>query len=453
MKLKAILILLLAVNLAACWGMTRNRKFDFGDLPNHSFLSSRKSMKEFHSEASSVFKVDSYHGYVDVNGGSGSIFYWLFPPKNAPKETAPLLVWFTGGPGCSSELGLLFELGPFNVTSKGEVVLNPYSWNDKAHLLFIDQPVGTGYSRANARDYARTEDDVSNTMLEFFDTFFTEVFPEFQKRKLYLSGESFAGNYLPHISNRLFNAKRDYINLQGVAIGNGWANPVIQFPAYAAYANRPEVAKFINFTEEQFNKLKPQFETCSQMLQSSPRFFRSSVASFCQAASDQITDDDKGKHKFNVYDITKPCIGPLCYDLTAIINFLSSAPVLTELQADKFWIPCSGEVGSAIGRIDENNVAAPKLIDILEAKLPVLVYHGVNDYSCNWVGGEAWTRDLHWSGQEQFAKQDFKPEGDYGEARTFENFKFLKVYNAGHMVPNDQPAAALTIINNFMGLA
>ncbi len=75
---------------------------------------------------------------------NGHLFYWYFEAETKP-ETAPLLIWLNGGPGCSSMDGLFLELGPFRVVNdKGAVETNPYSWHKVANMLFIDQPVGTG---------------------------------------------------------------------------------------------------------------------------------------------------------------------------------------------------------------------------------------------------------------------------------------------------------------------
>ena len=73
-----------------------------------------------------------------------NLFYWFFESRGDP-ATDPLILWMTGGPGCSGMLALMVENGPYKVTSDGELSLNPYSWNEKANILFIDQPVGTGF--------------------------------------------------------------------------------------------------------------------------------------------------------------------------------------------------------------------------------------------------------------------------------------------------------------------
>ena len=91
------------------------------------------------------------------------------------------------------------------------------------------------------------------------------------------------------------------------------------------------------------------------------------------------------------------------------------------------------------------------MIDILnEAKVRVLIYSGDQDYSCNWKGGQAWLEGLKWNRQQDFLSTTFVKESTYGEARTVGQLKFLRVFNAGHMVPMDNSPDALSMINQFM---
>ena len=69
-------------------------------------------------------------------------FYWFFESRSDPAND-PLIIWLTGGPGCSSTLALLGENGPCSVNDDATgTVTNPYSWNSKANILWLDQPVG-----------------------------------------------------------------------------------------------------------------------------------------------------------------------------------------------------------------------------------------------------------------------------------------------------------------------
>ena len=107
----------------------------------------------------SIFPVRGKSGYVGVTDDpvKNQMFYWFFESQSDPKKD-PILIWLTGGPGCSSEFGLAFEVGPWLVLkdpNTGTISISPnqFSWNTKANLLFIDQPVGVGYSLGDPSKY------------------------------------------------------------------------------------------------------------------------------------------------------------------------------------------------------------------------------------------------------------------------------------------------------------
>ena len=89
--------------------------------------------------------IKSISGYVDVSADE-HIFFWFFEARNADPTTAPLTTWINGGPGASSMIGLFQEMGPCSIDGDGSVVNNAYSWTNNSNLLFIDQPVQTGFS-------------------------------------------------------------------------------------------------------------------------------------------------------------------------------------------------------------------------------------------------------------------------------------------------------------------
>eukprot|EP01031_Cornospumella_fuschlensis_P045738 gene45738-55982_t len=91
--------------------------------------------------------VKSLSGYFSVSEQvTKNYFFWFFESRSSP-STDPLVIWLTGGPGCSSQLALLFENGPCKVSEDGLTTTpNPYSWNNNANILWVDQPAGVGFS-------------------------------------------------------------------------------------------------------------------------------------------------------------------------------------------------------------------------------------------------------------------------------------------------------------------
>merc|ERR1719345_52748 len=116
--------------------------------------------------------VQQYSGYFNLSTGDKHYFYWFFESRSAP-ATDPVVLWMTGGPGCSSEVALFGENGPCQVNAAGtNTTNNPYSWNTKANLLYIDQPAGTGFSYGTGMDH--DEAGVAKDMYAFLQGFFKE---------------------------------------------------------------------------------------------------------------------------------------------------------------------------------------------------------------------------------------------------------------------------------------
>jgi len=198
-----------------------------------------------------------YAGYLTVDKKfQDNLFFWMFESQSSPQKD-PLLIWLSGGPGCSSIAAMFEENGPFKLERKGKAIQlkkNPYSWNAKANIIYLDQPVGTGMSYSDTETFTKNQYEVSKQFYEFLKQFY-KVFPEYQKNPLFITGESYAGHMIPGIANYILDqeGKPDsiHVNLQGLAIGNGWIDPMQQrevFPDvfYAAGlidANKRDKAK------------------------------------------------------------------------------------------------------------------------------------------------------------------------------------------------------------------
>lgn len=176
-------------------------------------------------------------GFVEVDEKNGDdLFYWLIRSQHSP-STDPLVLWLNGGPGCSSEIGLFYEVGPWRFKGGGqdgeggnEVTLekNPFSWSNIANMLFVDNPLGAGFSTGNEL-YSDSLDELA-FLLEIFLTRFLDQNPDFNGRKFHIVGESWAGKYVPALAHRLlFNSQKPVkLDLKGIAIGNGIVDPYHQ---------------------------------------------------------------------------------------------------------------------------------------------------------------------------------------------------------------------------------
>lgn len=186
-----------------------------------------------------IFPEKTSFGYVPV-GKSSKFFYWMAPSRNNPAKD-PLVFWFQGGPGGSSLFGLFFEMGPFYIKEAGDdhATLRTNAWNNNANMVFIDNPIGVGFSVGETEDLPHNAGDIGNQFYEFLTNFLN--MPEhkaFKGRALYITGESFAGHWIPYISNKIYLANNPDMNLKGVMIGNAWMTTSETYRWYPEMANQ-----------------------------------------------------------------------------------------------------------------------------------------------------------------------------------------------------------------------
>ena len=117
----------------------------------------------------------------------------------------PVIIWLQGGPGAGSQFGAFTELGPISI-KEGKAKNNPWGWNLMGHTVFIDQPLGVGFShiRDTTKPHITSARIAAEHLLNFLDNFY-KTWPALKYSPLYLTGESFAGHYLPAFGSRIVN--------------------------------------------------------------------------------------------------------------------------------------------------------------------------------------------------------------------------------------------------------
>lgn len=153
-----------------------------------------------------------------------TLFFWAFESEEgsftSTSTDAPWGIWLNGGPGSSSLVGLLFENGPIQVQNDYSLLENQYAWSTVADYVWIDQPVGVGFGTADSTGYIFDEDQMAADFFGFLDNL-VKVFPGLAKRPLHLTGESYAGMYIPYITKAYFEMENPPVTLAKIAIGDG----------------------------------------------------------------------------------------------------------------------------------------------------------------------------------------------------------------------------------------
>jgi len=361
----------------------------------------------------------------------------------------------TGGPGCSSEIALFAENGPCTINKDGKNTrVNPYSWNKKSTLIFVDQPAGTGFSYGARSDMDRSEKSVAEDLYHFMQEL-VKHYPQYHKQQFYIFGESYAGHFVPAFGHRLMmgnkNKEGEYIAFKGQGIGNGLTDPEIQYPYYPQMAfhstTTPPAIK-----KKTYDQMVKGVPGCVKMIRACKQNKGMCTRAFieCNAALiDPIQDTG-----VNVYDLRQKCKNPpLCYDFTPMSKFLRSPKVKNVLKVKKEWEDCNFAVNGMF-HTDWMQSQEPNIPAVLENGIRTMVYAGDVDFICNWMGNKAWALKMKWSGKKQFNQakdEDWKSGGKVvGKVRKHGPMSFVQIHGAGHMVPMDKPEVAMMMLNSFI---
>ena len=448
-----------------------------------------------------LYNGDIYSGYLSTKIEGNELFYIYMPSQNSP-STAPLMLWLNGGPGCSSLFGMLAEIGP--VTSdnfSGKFKVNEYSWNKIGNMLFIEQPAGVGFTKAKDPDFLWT-DDVTADNLMYAIKDFLNLFTDLKGRSFYVSGESYAGVYIPFLSKHILeDTSSDKINLKGVLIGNpltyfdtdsersmvefGFYHGIISIETYESFKrNCPR--KNDELDPEEYNESKelkdiliPRNVThkCNEARKIIRKNFEGNdiygIYRLCPAESRLSSNDNisySKSHamknfildKLNPYKnkkIKKNNLESLenlepeeiiwpngCGDDLTFDHFLNDQTTKDKLKVSSSmkWTQCSDvnyEMTESFNFYSETMLKYPDL--------NVWVFSGTDDGVLSTLGTMRWINELNFTVETKWRQWKVNDQvGGYVQ-KYKEGLVLVTVKGAGHMVPQDQSASSFTMVQAF----
>ncbi|CAO3652518.1 unnamed protein product [Cunninghamella blakesleeana] len=393
--------------------------------------------------------VVQYSGYLNI-GKKENYFFWFFESRENP-ESAPFTVWLNGGPGCSSMIGLWQELGPCRVNEDGTKALynEEGSWNQVSNLLFFDQPDGVGFSYGV--DNVHSTDDAAPLAYKLIQIFF-ECFPKYKNLDFHFFGESYGGHYVPAFANYILeqnlnvkNHKEHIINLKSIGVGNGWTDPLIQSQYYEKMACDSSYGSVLNKTDCQ--AMKSQTPKCVSLTK---KCYETGTNRDCIVADNYCNELSSIYDHANrsYYDVRTSEEIPGTY-----IKFINSTSTRNAIGAKKYYEECPDSVFNKFSTTgDDARNFSPRVVNLLNHGIKVLIYAGDADYVCNWYGNYAWTSQLKFNGSDKYSQLKLKPwevDGkEVGQVQAASGLTFVRVYGAGHEVPYYQPKAALKMFTN-----
>ncbi|CAO2190701.1 unnamed protein product [Urochloa humidicola] len=406
-------------------------------------------------------------GYLPIPAANASLYYAFYEATHpvTPPASTPLLVWLEGGPGVSSLSSNFFQLGPYTfVPGRNNASVpfspNPFSWNRRFGLLFIDSPLGTGYSAAPLPSAIPTSQPaVAEHLLAALRSFLASQPPA---RPVFLTGESYSGKTIPAAAALILatNAElpeRRRINLRGVAIGNGLVHPVAQVTTHA------ETLYFMGLINERQRRDAEAIQAEAVALVGARRWreaadARERVLSSLRNATGLASLFDVAAAETTLEDAAP-----------AVEAFMNRAEVRAALGArpeggGAQWRLSSPEVTKAL--YDDGMKSAKRDVEAVLAagagappRVRVLLYEGVRDVQDGPVSAEAWLRELEWEGLAAFRdapravwrlRSGARRGRLAGYVQKHGALVHVAVYGAGHVVLAAQPRAAQEMIEDWV---
>jgi len=392
----------------------------------------------------------SYSGFITVNKDFNSnMFFWYFPAQFNP-ETSPLLIWLQGGPGGSSLFGLFTENGPFIVKQNGKVETRSTSWTLTHNVIYIDNPVGTGFSftkNGYAENMTAVADDLFECLIQIY-----VLFPELRKRDLYITGESFAGKYVPAFSYKIHQEntqimKRNNgkgINLKGLAIGDGLVDPASQTD-YGEFLL--SIGLIDSKQMDQMTAMENQVKEAIKKKDWLGAFNLFDALVSGDQHPSLFTNLTGYNYYFNFMETEEP------KDFGYFVDYLEKPSTRRGIHVGNLSYSDEALTVEKHLMLDFMTSVKPWLEQLLDADYKVLIYNGQLDIIIANTLTTNMVHNLDWKGKEGFKKAErkqWKIKSELaGYSTSYENFNLVLVRGAGHMVPHDQPTRAFDLINRF----
>ncbi|XP_027909699.1 serine carboxypeptidase-like 35 [Vigna unguiculata] len=413
-------------------------------------------------------KFDHYAGYVKLREEEDkALFYWFFEAQEAPSDK-PLVLWLSGGPGCSSiAFGAAQEIGPFLVDGHERLTFNRYSWNRVANIIFLESPISVGFSYTNnSEDLSKLGDQVVALDNYAFLVGWFKRFPRFKSHEFYIVGESYGGHYAPQLAEVIHEGNRNgpYINLKGFMVGNAVINYVTDLKGVFDFALCHAI-----ITKQVYDGIR---ETCDFTRKEQTKECSQNVGNFLEAYTD-----------INIFSIYSP-VCPADYDKP-----LSDTPNVAPYAVSEFdiWnmMPSTGydpcevihvqkyfnkmDVQKAIHAYlpnmsqphtvcstkiknwnDSPTTVLPVIQKLLRAGLRIWIYSGDTDGRVPLISTRYSLRELNLNVTEKW-RVWFEEREVAGWVEEYEGgLTFASVRGAGHQVPVYKPQQALSLFSHFL---
>ena len=396
--------------------------------------------------------------YVPVRQNA-HIFWWLYGAQSQQRDKLPLVLWLQGGPGGSGTgFGNFEEIGPLyqNLTARKT------TWIQKTNLLFIDNPVGAGFSYVeDPTAYTQNVTQVTEDLLVVLKAFFKNQ-TIFEDSPFYIFGESYGGKMAAAFGKRLqetIQQKEIKCDFKGVALGDSLISPVDSCLSWGEYLYQLNLLDEKDFRVVQ-SRAGQAINYLNQTLYTKSTEYWSRALDLIDVATDKVNVYDVRQHNASKGDSIDSLYTKLVgvYYQPDLVNFMNTAirKKLGIIPNNVKW----GAQAENLFKYQSDDLLRPaiKEVDYLISQgLKVVVYQGQFDMLCDTVGTEQWINKLTWPGLQGFKYATRKPlyiDSQKGQTQAFVksygDFSLYYILNAGLMVPSDNGEMALKMLTEII---
>jgi len=444
-----------------------------------------------------------YSGYLNVS--ATHLHYWFVESESDPAN-APVVLWFNGGPGCSSLDGFFYEHGPFEIESDYKTLTHrEHRWNLKVNMLYIEAPVGVGFSYSDTKSYKLNDDRTADENRAAVEAFYA-MFPEYKQNKFFITGESYAGIYVPTLAEAILNAEKagtyTGATLTGIAVGNGCTGTEVGICGSGPQGTYYEW-KYLTQTGFVQNDLKDQIDaTCDW--EAAEANVSGALSQACIKLLGQASNQIQNVNLYNIYGecVTSTCsssdgvsrgkvpirddifapsnlrtedpsrrlqgriipFGPdACIDSAAASGYLNQPEVMAAIHVRDpgfCWAICNTAPGWTYKSTRTNLPlnTYPQLV----SNINVVVFNGDWDACVPYTDNEAWTQGMGYGVKSSWHSWAYTATSGAtnqvgGYAVEYDvsslgsgSFEFVTVRGGRHEVPETAPAQALELLDRLI---
>uniref|UniRef100_A0ACD5W972 Uncharacterized protein n=1 Tax=Avena sativa TaxID=4498 RepID=A0ACD5W972_AVESA len=419
-------------------------------------------------------------GYVTVDEENGAeLFYYFIESEGDPRRD-PVVLWLTGGDRCTVLSALFFEIGPLKLITEPYYNQNgtvprlryhPYSWTKVASVLFVDSPVGAGFSFSrNPQGYDVGDVSSSLQLKKFLTKWFTEH-PNYLENPFYVGGDSYGGKLVPFLAQKISedieDGLRPVINLKGYLVGNPGTGESIDLESRVPFLHG------VGIISDQL------YETIKEHCQAGDLFNPKNV--LCAQALDKYNRlYDEISHAHILY---KKCVyvSPRPNDGTTERKILKEETGLLKKSPPRPPMDCQ-TYGNYLSYFWANNNITRETLGIKKGSkdewvrchngdLPyykdiksnikyhnnmttkgfrLLVYSGDHDAVVPFLGTQSWVRSLNFPVVDEWRAWHLDGQSAGFTITYTNNLTFATIKGGGHTAPEYQPERCLAMFSRWI---